>query len=85
MLWRAQLLPSFGQYRGPNTDRLVQCWNEHPELATDRQGNALSRGSGGPGSHAAFVELMNANTMSYAASMNIASNIGGGAYTCVVK
>jgi len=28
---------------------------------------------------------MNANTMSYAASMNIASNIGGGAYTYVVK
>jgi len=28
---------------------------------------------------------MNANTMSFAASMNIASNIGGGAYTYTVK
>lgn len=84
-LARAQLLPSFGQYQGPNTDRLVQCWNDYPELAKDRQGQALPRGSGGPGSHVTFVGLMNANTMSYAASMNIASNIGGGAYTYTVK
>ena len=84
-LARAQLLPSFGQYQQPNLDRLLQCWNEHPELATDRQGNALPRGQRGTGSHAAFVGLMNANTMSYAASMNIASNIGGGAYSYTVK
>ena len=83
---RAQLLPSFGHYKQPNLDRLVQCWQQQPELAKDRQGNALpAQGQGGMGSHAAFVGLMNANTMNYAASMNIASNIGGGAYTYVVK
>ncbi len=32
-LARAQLLPSFGQYKQPNLDRLVACWNQHPELA----------------------------------------------------
>jgi hypothetical protein len=84
-LARAQLLPSFGQYKGPNTDRLVQCWNEHPELARDRQGNAVQRGDGGTGSHATFVAMMNANMMNYAANMNIASNIGGGEYTYTVK
>ena len=64
---------------------MVACWQQHPELAKDAQGNALPRGGGGSGSHAAFVGLMNANTMNYAASMNIASNIGGGAYTYTVK
>jgi CheY-like chemotaxis protein len=83
---RVQLVPSFGQYKQPNLDRLVACWNEQPELAKDSQGNALpARGGGSAGSHAAFVGLMNANTMNYAASMNIASNIGGGAYTYTVK
>ena len=82
---RAQLLPSFGQYKQPNLDRLVACWNEYPELATDRQGNALSRGQGGAGNHAAFIGLMNANTLNFAAGMNIASNIGGGAYSFTVR
>jgi hypothetical protein len=61
-------------------DGLIACWNHHAELANDRPGNAPSgQPQAGGGSHAAFVGLMNANTINFAASMKIASNIGGGA------
>jgi len=82
-LSRARLLPSFGEYYKVNLNHLLECWNQHPELARDNQGNALQRGSsgGGVGSHAAFVSMMNANMMNFAANMNIASNMGTGEWS----
>jgi hypothetical protein len=85
-LSRARLLPSFGHYHDLNLHHLLECWNQHPELARDNQGNPLQRGSasasaGGSGSHAAFVSMMNANMMNFAANMNIASNMGTGEWS----
>jgi hypothetical protein len=82
-LTRARLVPSFGQYHDVNLNHLLQCWNDHPELARDSQGNPLHKGApaSSVGSHSAFVAMMNANTMNFAANMNIASNMGTGEWS----
>ena len=71
---RAQLVPSFEQYKPTNVARLQQCWRQHPELTQDAQERAGASGStGGTGDHATYVGMMNANILSYTAGMNIAS------------
>src|SRR5919199_1141260 len=41
---RAQLLPSFGQYKQTNINRLLQCWHDQPELARDSQERSSAEG-----------------------------------------
>jgi hypothetical protein len=85
---RAQLLPSFGQYKQTNINRLLQCWHDQPELARDGQERASAEsyangGSAAPsagGDHGTFMAMMNANMYRYTASMNIAS-MGTATYT----
>jgi hypothetical protein len=73
-LVRAQLVPSFEQYKSTNIAHVQQCWREHPELTKDAQERAVATGSaGGTGDHATYIGMMNANTLNYTASMNIAS------------
>jgi hypothetical protein len=80
---RARLLPSFGQYRDINVQHLRDCWRQNPELAPSVQAGPSSAPT--TGDHGAFVAMMNANMMNFAANMNIASNIGGGDWTYTVK
>ena len=72
---RAQLLPSYGQYKQPNIDRLRQCWHDHPELTRDGQERAsgASYGAAPSGNHDTYTAMFNANLYRYTASMNIAS------------
>ncbi len=81
---RARLLPSFDQYRDVNVQHLRDCWRQYPELAPEvpAAGSSTARGTG---DHGAFVAMMNANMMNFAANMNVASNIGGGQWTYTVK
>jgi hypothetical protein len=85
---RAQLLPSFGQYKQTNINRLLQCWHDQPELTRDSQERASAVGyaNGGAaapsaaGDHGTFMAMLNANMYRYTASMNIAS-MGTATYT----
>src|SRR5690242_14911700 len=86
-LARAQLLPSFGQYKQPNINRLLDCWHTHPELTLDEQERQSAEGHasggvamGGGGSHSTFMSMLNANMYRYTASMNVAS-MGTATYT----
>jgi hypothetical protein len=89
-LARAYLLPAYGSYKDVNGERLVQCWNEHPELAKSRVGRDLAaerarmQQSAG-GDHAAYVALMNAETTRYAGTMNMISIMSGDPYRWSVK
>jgi hypothetical protein len=89
-LARAYLLPAYGSYKEVNGDRLVQCWNEHPELARSRDGRDLAaerarmQQSAG-GDHATYVGLMNAETTRYAGTMNMISIMSGDPYRWSVK
>jgi hypothetical protein len=89
-LARAYLLPAYGTYKEVNGDRLVQCWNEHPELAKSRDGRDLAaerariQQSAG-GDHATYVGLMNAETTRYAGTMNMISIMSGDPYRWSVK
>jgi hypothetical protein len=87
-LARAYLLPG-GPYKEANLDRLVQCWNAYPELAWSRDGRNLAaeraqRQAGG-GSDQAYVALMNAETTSYAGTMNMISIMSGSGDRWYVK
>jgi len=80
---RAQLVPSFEQYKSTNIAHLKDCWRQHPELTLDAQERAAANGgnsAGGTGDHATYVSMMNANMLSYTAGMNIAS-MGTATYT----
>jgi hypothetical protein len=84
---RAQLLPSFGQYKQTNINRLLDCWHQHPELTRDEQERQSAEGHasggvamGGGGSHSTFMSMLNSNMYRYTASMNIAS-MGTATYT----
>jgi hypothetical protein len=85
---RAQLLPSFDAYKQTNINRLLQCWQDHPELTQDPQerasaaGFASGRQSGSPtaGDHATYMAMFNANMLSFTAGMNSAS-MGTATYT----
>jgi hypothetical protein len=76
-LARAQLLPSFGQYKQTNIDHLRQCWRDHPELTRDSQerdsGAHYGMAPSSTGSHDTYTAMFNANLYRYTASMNIAS------------
>lgn len=73
-LVRAQLVPSFEQYKSTNVAKVQKCWRDHPELTQDAQERAVGGGAtGGTGDHGTYVGMMNANILSYTAGMNIAS------------
>ena len=83
---RAQLLPSFGRYKQPNINRLLDCWHQHPELTQDEQerrsadGHANGGVASANGSHSTFMSMLNSKMYRYTASMNIAS-MGTATYT----
>jgi len=90
-LARAYLLPTESQYMKVNSDRLVQCWNDHPELARSRDGRDLAaeraqnNQAASGGDHAAFVGLMNAETTRHAGTLNMLSIMSGDPYRWSVK
>jgi hypothetical protein len=83
-LARAQLLPSFDQYKQTNVNHLLQCWHDHPELTQDSQERASAQGYAGGassgGDHATYMAMFNANMLSFTAGMNTAS-MGTATYT----
>jgi hypothetical protein len=89
-LARAYLLPADPVHDDELVDHLVQCWNEHPELAKSRDGRDLAaekarRQAGGAGNHDVFVGMMNAQTTQYAGTMNMISIMSGDPYRWTVK
>lgn len=89
-LARAYLLPSDPAHDEEMVDHLVQCWNQHPELAKSRDGRDLAaeraqRQSGGVDSHQVFVGMMNAQTTQHAGTMNMISIMSGDPYRWTVK
>jgi len=88
-LARAYLLPGGdSQTVAANRDRLVQCWNQFPELARGQNGEDLSaqrqqqRSSSGD---TIYRGLMNAEVTGYAGSMNMLSIMSGDPYRWTVK
>jgi hypothetical protein len=87
---RAYLLPADPAHDQELVDRLVRCWDEHPELAKGRDGRDRAaerarRQAASGGDHAAFVGLMNAETTRHAGTMNMLSIMSGDGYRRSVK
>jgi hypothetical protein len=88
-LARAYLLPGGDAATiKANGDRLVQCWNEHPELARGRNGEDLAaqrQQNASAGNDTIYRGLMNAEVTSYAGTMNMMSIMSGDPYRWTVK
>jgi hypothetical protein len=72
-----------------NGDRLVQCWNQYPELARGRNGEDLyaqrQQQQSAAGSDTIYRGLMNAEVTNYAGTMNMLSIMSGDPYRRTVK